>query len=438
MRLQMNPLPASVKNYELSSDSNLLEYLSEFKKTGYVSKFIGSKSDLNLGKPHLKLFSGLPEAALSSIRVKKKAFYKDWSNKAYFEAVKLNSIIRYFVYSNASNSLLEIEYVIHQNINKNSDLFLQNKYVFVENIFDYFHDILIDIAIRQCYGGAVKSDPEFCKAVELLLKQPISFGEKYISHLLKFSFVKTKTNYNQGREYLRDFVIKGKFQELNQSSFDEYEKLSISDDIFYTSLPNYLYLSVINIGNQLANFFIDISLNPAVFKKLESEQRMIIEKYGHSITIRRLGKMIYLDAAISETMRLGTNTISMKQSLCDIYLSNGILLPKGFFTKFNTVTYNRSSDIFLNHPHDYIPERHFKIGTKLNEISKTNLVWGLECPCPYRKYISIFMKFFISTVIRKYEVSQGDENSEVEHGGYFFDFFVQHAKKSLYLRQREI
>ncbi|PVU84872.1 hypothetical protein BB560_007247, partial [Smittium megazygosporum] len=235
---------------------------------------------------------------------------------------------------------------------------------------------------------AAKRDPGFCNAVDLLLNQPLSFGEKDMNRLLTFRLFKIKTNYDRGREYLRDFVVKGKFQELNKDSLDEneclvslllrnQEELEISYDIFYTSLPNHLYLSVIAIVGRLANFFIDISLNRVVFKKLENEQRAIIAKYGNVIKTNHLDKMVYLDAAITETLRFSINTISMKQSLCDIYLPNGVLLPKGSFAKFNAITYSRSSDIFLNHPHDYIPERHFILGTKLNKASKTNLIWGL-------------------------------------------------------------
>ncbi|PVV02040.1 hypothetical protein BB560_003517 [Smittium megazygosporum] len=418
---------------------------NKFTKAEYVSKFIGSKSDLNLGKPHLLWFSSLPEKALSKHKFEKKTFFKKWSNNECFESISLHSIIRSFVYSNTSNFLRDVEYTIHVNLNNENGLFLKNDYVLFENIFEYFHDILIDIAIRQYYGGAAKSDPGFCNAIEQLLEQPLSFGEKYINHLLMFR----KKTYDRGREYLRDFVLRGKFKELNKSSFDENEciaslllqnreKLDIPNDIFYTSLPNHFYLSVITIGNQLSNFFIDISLNPRVFKKLEIEQREIMAKYGNAITIKHLDKMVYLDAAITETLRFSTNHTTMKQSLCDIYLPNGVLIPKESFVKLKAITYNRSSDIFLDLPHDYIPERHFILGTKLSEPSKTNLAWGLGRPCPYRKYASIFMKLFIATVIRKYEVSQGNRNSEFEHSGYIFDNFVEHAKKSLYLRKRNI
>ncbi|PVV00941.1 hypothetical protein BB560_004658, partial [Smittium megazygosporum] len=434
-----DPLPALMKNYELSSSSNFLDYLDEFKKAEYVSKFIGSKSDLNLGKSHLLLFSSLPEKAVSSHKLLKKTFFKEWLDKEYLESGKLSYVIRSFVYENVPLFLKEVEYIVHANLSQEDDLFLENNYVFVEDAFQYFRNISIDIAIRQCYGEVAKSDPDFCNAIELLLNQYLSYGEKYINNLLKFKFFKRKTNYSKGSKYLGDFVLKGKFEELNRNSFDENEciaslllknqqELEIPNHIFYTSLPNYFYLSVINIGNQLANFFIDASLNPILFRKLETEQRKIIAKHGNVLTIKHLDKMVYLDAAITETLRFSTNIISMKESLCDIYLPNGVLISRGSFTKLNTINYNRSSDIFLNHPHDYIPERHFTLGTKLNETSKTNLAWGLGRQCPYKKYVSVFMKLFIATVIRKYEVSQGNEDIEAEHGGYFFEYTIRHAK----------
>ncbi|PVU84513.1 hypothetical protein BB560_007324, partial [Smittium megazygosporum] len=400
-----DPLPALMKNYELSSSSNFLDYLDEFKKAEYVSKFIGSKSDLNLGKAHLLLFSSLPEKAVSSHKLLKKTFYKEFSDKEYLETEKLDSIIRSFVYENVPLFLKEVEYIVHANLSQEDDLFLENSTSSFYFGFDY-----------SIY--TTKSDPDFCNAIELLLNQYMPYGEKYINNLLKFKFFKRKTNYSKGSKYLGDFVLKGKFEELNRNSFDENEciaslllknqqELEIPNHIFYTSLPNYFYLSVINIGNQLANFFIDASLSPILFRKLETEQRKIIAKHGNALTVKQLDKMIYLDAAITETLRFSTNIISMKESLCDIYLPNGVLISRGSFTKLNTINYNRSSDIFLNHPHDYIPERHFTLGTKLNETSKTNLAWGLG---------------------RKYEVSQGNEDIEAEHGGYFFEYTIRHAK----------
>ncbi|PVV00473.1 hypothetical protein BB560_005142 [Smittium megazygosporum] len=431
-QFRKNPSPVLMKNYELSSNSNLLEYLDEFKKADYVSKFIGSKSDFNLGKTHLKLFSGLPESIFSKKKVSKMTFYKDWSYKKYLEAKDLNSILRALVYTNAPNSLSEIEYIIHQNLSRNSDLSIENNYVLIESFSDYVNMILVDIGIRQCYGGAAKSDTEFCNAVELLLNQPLSFGEKNISHLLKFRLINRKSNYERGRDYIRDFVLTGKFKQLNKNSLDENEclaslllkkqkELGFPNDIFYTSLPGYFCLFVTLVGHPLSNFFIDISLNPSVFKKLENEQRKLIAKYGNVLTTKQLEKMVYLDAAITETLRFSTNNLSMKLSLCDIYLPNGVLLPKGSFTKFNIITHNRSSDVFLNHPHDYIPERHFILGTKLDVTSKTNLAWGLERQCSYKKYASLFMKLFIASVIRKYEVSQKNKNNKAEHGG-IYDF----------------
>ncbi|PVV01896.1 hypothetical protein BB560_003667 [Smittium megazygosporum] len=121
------------------------------------------------------------------------------------------------------------------------------------------------------------------------------------------------------REYLRDFVVKGRFQELNKDITNkdfclasiilhDQEKLDVPDDIFFTSLPGYFYLFVSILGFTITNFLIDVSLNPHVLKKLELEQKKIMAKYGKKLTVRRLDEMVYLDAALSETLRLGTNS----------------------------------------------------------------------------------------------------------------------------------
>ncbi|PVV05203.1 hypothetical protein BB560_000282 [Smittium megazygosporum] len=420
-----HPSPVLIKNHELASDSNLLEYIEDFKKAEYIAKFIGTKSEYNLGKPHLQIFCILPENFFSKLRASKNAFHKNWSSEIYFESVKLDSIVRAAISSKNSYSLQNFDYIIRENFHKDASLFLEKKSVFIEDAFSY----------------ASKKDPEFLNSLMLLLQSDISFGEKYMGSLRKFRIFNIKSKSEIAREFLRDFVLKGQFQALNEDSFEEneclayillknQEKFSIPDNVFYTALPSYLYLFITLHGYALSNFLIDISLNPYVFKQLEKEQKKIISKYGEKITTKSLNQMVYLDAAITESFRLGSNNMSMKQSLQDIILPNGVFMPKASFVKFNSITHNRSSEIFKNQPHDFIPERHFFLGNKLNKISITNLTWGLGRECPYRKLCSATLKLFSAILIRNYRISQNDANQNITHDGYFFDYIVQHAKTS--------
>ncbi|PVV02730.1 hypothetical protein BB560_002808 [Smittium megazygosporum] len=355
-----NPFAVIIKNYERSADSNLLEYIEVFKKSEYVSKFIGSKTDLILGKPYLKLFCGLPESTLSQMKVYIKAFHKNWSNSTHFESQKLNRRLMPIISSNFETSIQKVEYIIHENLNKDFLSFLENG------------DTLIDIAIWQCYG-------------------------------------------------------------------ENQEELAIPNDAFYTSIPTYFYLFVTLLGYAFSNFLVDISLSKQIFQKLENEQRMIMERHARMITIEQLDEMVYLDAALTESLRLGNNKMSIKEALCDIFLPNGVFIPKKSLVQFNTISHNRSASTFNGHPHEFIPERHPELGTKLDVTSKTNLVWGLgSSECPYRRYCAIVMKLFAATLIRSYKISQGNTNQDTTHEGYFLDYFVQHAKSSLYLKMRKI
>ncbi|PVV02767.1 hypothetical protein BB560_002769, partial [Smittium megazygosporum] len=260
------PLPKLLKNYEVSADSNLLEYIEDSKKAEHVFRFIDSRSDLNVGNPHLRSLSSLPENVFSKHRVQLLIFNKSWTPKTYFETQGFHKLIKYIVSVNTPNYLKQFEHIIHENINIELDNFLQNDYVLIEDVFSFVNEILADI---------------------------------------------------------------------------------------------------------------DISLSPETFKKLEIEQNRIIAKYGKEISIRQIDEMTYLDAAIIESVRLGSNHMSMKQTLCDIFLPNGVLIPKHTFVKLNRIAHNRSSRVFNKKPHDFIPERHFELGTKLDVTSKTNMLWGL-------------------------------------------------------------
>ncbi|PVV02725.1 hypothetical protein BB560_002816 [Smittium megazygosporum] len=440
-----SPSPVLMKNYELAKDSNLLEYIEEFQKAGYVSKFINSKSDFVLGKDNLHLFNGLPENVFSSIIVSKKVFHKSWTSLNHFESGLYNVNLAPILYKNISRLMQKFEYVIHENINKDIELFLQNDHVFIENISEYVSEILIDFAIWLCYGDSSKKDPEFLYSIMLLLGKEASFCEKNIGNVLKFR----KSNPERARDYLKDFVLKGKFRKINENIMDEnnclvkfilenQNQLGFSDNVYDISLPDHLYLFVTLLGHSLSNFLIDISLDPRAFRNLEIEQKNLISKYGRVIKTEYLDEMAYLDAAIAESSRLSRDGVSMKEALSDIFLQNGVMIPKGALAKFNILTYTRCPEIFLEEPHSYIPERHFRLGTKLGLPSKYNIMWGLARQCPYAKHCSNFMKLFVATIIRSYEISQGYSENANRHDGYFFENLVQHAKTSLYLKRRDI
>ncbi|PVU86079.1 hypothetical protein BB560_006819 [Smittium megazygosporum] len=380
----------------------------------YVSKHIGSKCDFNVGKAYLNLFCALPDHVLSEMKLSKRVFHKQWSCKEHYEYIRFDSTLSSIVSRNMKLYLQKSEYNIHENINKDIDLFVQNEYVFIEDIFDYMNQILADIVLKQCYGEGSLNDPKLFDSVMRLLEKKIAYGEKYLGDLFESRIINEKTNSDKAREYLRDFVLKGKFKKMNRDIIDR-------DHL---------------IGDRLSNFLIDISLDPRVFKKLENEQRAIIANHGHEISISCLDKMIYLDAAIIESLRLSSNAMTMKEAQYDIFLPNRVFIPKGSLVKLNNINYFRSTQIFDLYPHDFIPERHFKLGTKLDAISKTNLSWGLGRVCPYKEYCAKFMKMFTATLIRSYKVSQGEQPQEYMHGGYFFDDVIRHAKASLYLSRR--
>ncbi|PVU86218.1 hypothetical protein BB560_006787 [Smittium megazygosporum] len=415
----------------------------------YVYRFIGSKSNFNLGKPHLDLFCSLPEDTLSRLKLSKKLFRRDIPYKMHYESRRLDNIMKSILSVNIPVYLQKFEFIIHENMNKDLDQFLQNDYVFIENIFDYLQQILANIAIRQCYGEAAKNDQGILNAVMSIAGKKISYTEKYLSTLSKFRFFNRKSNAVRAREYLMEFVTKGKFQELNKGSWDldqtvvnlvqkNQEELNIPDDIFFTIIPDYVSLFVTVFGEKLPNFLIDISLNPRIHKILKDEQKKIMAKHGKGITEKQINEMIYLDAALTESLRLDVINLSMREALCDFFLPNGVCIPKGAVVKFSNITHNRSRQIFKRHPHDHIPERQIELGTKLEVTSKTNLAWGFGRKCPYRKYCATFLKLFAATLLRTYDVSQGEWSKNITHDGYVFEYGASHAKKSLYLSRREI
>ncbi|PVV03542.1 hypothetical protein BB560_001976 [Smittium megazygosporum] len=413
-----------MKNHELSTDSNLLEYINDFENAGYVCKFANSKSGFILGNPHCELFCGLPDHALSIRKISKKTFTKTWHPKSQFECEKMRSVVISALSTKTPSYLQTFSYTIDENIKHITDLFLGSDHIFIENIFEHVREILIDIAVSHCYGESSKNNPEFMNSILQLLKEILTYGEKSINDLLKFR----NSDYDKAKMILGDFVRKGEFQKINENNTNQRDCLvnfilqekgkgSISDDIFYSAIPEYVYLFVVLNGNAISNFLIDISLDPQVFEKLEAEQRNIISENGKKITTECLDMMVYLDAAIIESIRLSNNKMSIRESTAAIFLPNGVLMPRNSIVQFNCLSHNRSNEIYRNHPHYYIPERHFSLGTKFDVTSKTNMVWGLGRVCPYQNFCARFIKLFGASFIRNYEISQGETNQAISHDG---------------------
>ncbi|PVV03338.1 hypothetical protein BB560_002195 [Smittium megazygosporum] len=413
------------------------------KTAGHVTKFASSISDFSLGKSHLKFFTSLPEHVFSRTRVMKNMYNKRWTHKEHHQSYELNNVFRFILIAH-NNYLYKIsESILEEKAFKDLDLFLDNESVHIKNIYSYFHEIFTEIAIYE----NLRYDAIY-NSMNNIATQSMSFGEISLQRMLKLRFFDNLSHLEKTRKILYNYIFKGsskqpnrhimdgngcvaKFILKNQAFFD------IPDFIFKSALPDYINTFISFIGTKMSNLIMDISLYPNVRKELEAEQRSLIKKYGRSITSKQIDEMVYLDAAITESLRLGTNN-PMKEAICDSYLPNGAFVQKSSLVKFTTISYNRSSEIYGRDPHCYIPERHFELGTKLEESSLTNIAWGLGRPCPYRQYCARYMKYFAALFIRLYNITQGSDNGYTGHQGYIFDIHVLHAKKNLFLSRRDL
>ncbi|PVV02017.1 hypothetical protein BB560_003541, partial [Smittium megazygosporum] len=229
----------------------------------------------------------------------------------------------------------------------------------------YFEKTIYDFC-----GKRGLNDEKLLKAVSKMISTPVTYTDYKNSLFGRLNLYWDSKSQKKYYEYQNLYV-------LNELKYLHTEGLIkvIAEEGIFDGIPKQDvgrgFLGTIIISGRLlapalSNFILDLTLNQKVFYKLAFEQKKIIEKYENDITLEALDEMVYLDACILESMRLGSMSGIPRFVEKDMYLPNGVKIKEKSFVKFGRFTHNRSEKYFLQHPHYFIPERHLKTNTKLS------------------------------------------------------------------------
>ncbi|GAV83100.1 p450 domain-containing protein [Cephalotus follicularis] len=163
----------------------------------------------------------------------------------------------------------------------------------------------------------------------------------------------------------------------------------------------------------LAWFFWLLHQHPDVESRILSEINGIMgcrdcrNDYDVVLTVDELNKMVYLQAALSESLRLYPSVpIEMKQVVEDDVFPDGTLLKKGSRVIYFIFSMARMESIWGKDCLEFKPERWLKDGQLVSESQFKYVVFnGGPRMCPGKKFAYMQMKMVAASILLRYSVN---------------------------------
>ncbi|KAF9871787.1 putative cytochrome P450 [Colletotrichum karsti] len=166
------------------------------------------------------------------------------------------------------------------------------------------------------------------------------------------------------------------------------------------------------IVNALLQCAYDLAALPEYQQPLRDEVRSVLGQ-GNDITLEALSRMPKIDSFMKEVVRLrpGTLIVMARKALCDVQLSDGLVIPRGVTVAMPSCAINHDPAIYGEDASDFKPFRFVSSddstppAAAFESISGPGLDFGRgKAPCPGR-YISLWtMKVVLARFVLRYEV----------------------------------
>ncbi|PVU85320.1 hypothetical protein BB560_007066 [Smittium megazygosporum] len=448
----------TIRNYESSKNSNILEYISALQLAGDAAQVENSRVDFTLGPSAFEEMANFPQNLVNDLKPVFKLFPDHRSIATRLEGFVFDHSIFRALMKNIDPLLEKKRMLIEKAFKSNFEGFLffkedDDNIQYINNGIIYINDVQLFIAdtffyveTSLAYGKDAEKNKMLIKSTRDLILSPTSFSESNFTKIFKLSNLGLKNPGDCIKEYVQKEVISSMNSE-NPSGKKSFLQLVFGkDDSFFESIESigyafsyFIVLSIKHCYPLISNLLIEISINPLVYDKLVLEQLSIIKQFGDTINEEVLDKMVFLDAAFLESTRLSGSGQTLRLLETDIYLSNGSKLKKGSLLKFNNFVYSRDNRVYGKLPHTFKPERYLSTQYKFSEPSKKNIAWGIGWKsCPYTQYCSLSLKLFMTIFLRKYRILGENNDPNSSHMGYLFDESTFHSRSSIYIQSFNI
>ncbi|XP_034894163.1 cytochrome P450 CYP94D108 [Populus alba] len=283
-----------------------------------------------------------------------------------------------------------------------------------------------------CLGGDGTGGGEFMRAFEDAAT--LSFGRfMYVLPVFwkinRFFNVRTEKTLRESVKIVHEFadeMIRSRMEQKTEKNDEDLLSRFIGKDEDSTEFLRDIVISFILAGRDttssaLSWFFWLLSLNPDVerniLKELETIRSSNGKNLGDTYSFEELRDMHYLQAAISETLRLYPPVpVDTKACQSDDVLPDGTFVGKKWLVTYHTYAMGRMESIWGKNCRDFVPERWLENGMYRQESPfKFPVFHAGPRMCLGKDMAYIQMKSIAASVIERFEIDVQNKEKCPEH-----------------------
>nr|AAI09441.1 Cytochrome P450, family 3, subfamily A, polypeptide 65 [Danio rerio] len=194
---------------------------------------------------------------------------------------------------------------------------------------------------------------------------------------------------------------------VKHKSDGEHTEKGLSDHEILSQSMIFIFAGYETSSSTLSFLFYNLATNPETMKKLQEE---IDETFPNQAPVdyETLMSMDYLDAALSESLRLFPVAARLERVCKKTVEINGLLIPKDLVVMVPTYALHRDPD-YWSEPESFKPER-FTKGNKESIDPYMYMPFGLgPRNCIGMRFAQVTMKLAIVEILQRFDVSVCDE-----------------------------
>lgn len=283
-----------------------------------------------------------------------------------------------------------------------------------------------------CLGGDGTSGGEFMRAFEdaaTLSSGRFMYVLPAFWKINRFFNVGTEKTLRESVKIVHEFadeMIRSRMEQNTETNDEDLLSRFIGKDENSTEFLRDIVISFILAGRDttssaLSWFFWLLSVNPDVerniLKELETIRSSNGKNPGDTYSFEELRDMHYLQAAISETLRLYPPVpVDTKACQSDDVLPDGTFVGKKWFVTYHTYAMGRMESIWGKNCRDFVPERWLENGIYRQESPfKFPVFHGGPRMCLGKDMAYIQMKSIAASVIERFEIDVQNKEKCPEH-----------------------
>ncbi|KAK9981878.1 hypothetical protein ABG768_001401 [Culter alburnus] len=235
---------------------------------------------------------------------------------------------------------------------------------------------------------------------------PTSVTDFFYAALQKIKSERVAKDHKKKRVDFLQLMVDSQTAGKTQEGMDHTEK-GLSDHEILSQAMIFIFAGYETSSSTLMFFFYNLATNPETMKKLQEE---IDETFPDKAPVdyEAVMNMDYLDAALSESLRLYPVAARLERVCKKTVDINGLIIPKDMVVVIPTFALHRDPD-YWSEPESFKPER-FTKGNKESIDPYMYMPFGLgPRNCIGMRFAQVTMKLAIVEILQRFDVSVCEE-----------------------------